>query len=146
MHPGTDAVPAGNAVTLADHFLFAFVARNVFWRSCGTGQNIRVTLIKSTICTSHLALRQRWDKRGTGRDKCGIRNAELKKKAIFTGIKGMIFSVDSVVSAVKKIFPAKTQRCKERQKNFFRDLSRVSRENNIPQRLKGVKNDRRTDN
>jgi hypothetical protein len=135
-----------DAFTFADHFLFAFVARNVFWRSCGTGQNIRVTLIKSTICTSHMAPRQRWDKRGTGRDKCGIRNAELKRKAIFTGIKGIKGMIFSVHSVVKKIFPAKTQRCKERQKNFFRDLSRVSRAKNIPQRLKGVKNDRRTDN
>jgi len=56
------------------------------------------------------------------------------------------FSVYCVLSMVKKMFPAKSQRCKERQKNFFRDLSRVSWEKNIPQRLKGVKNDRRTDN
>ena len=53
-----------NFVALADHFLFAFVARNVFWKIRGTGQNMVLTIMKSMVSVSHLALRQAWDKMG----------------------------------------------------------------------------------
>ena len=53
-----------NFVALAGHFLFAFVARNVFLRFGGTGQTTTLTLMKSMVSMSHIPLRQTWDKVG----------------------------------------------------------------------------------
>jgi len=57
------------SVALADHFSFAFVARNVFWKIGGTSQKMILNIMKSIVSMSHLSLRQPWDNNGTRREK-----------------------------------------------------------------------------